>query len=148
MSLLWCTTSLVSCWTLNIGLYFLVFCLFRLYMYVLFVTNPALAAESNKPLLNRTLSGLKMSDDIYNFVIQVIYVCPPHSLMSSRNVRQETIETVRSAAEHAGWLTSLHTYRTGSESEPTTHSSTSNVILNGDCRPCKANTAIPNYCMR
>jgi len=49
MSLNECTASR---FLLNYGLYFLVFLLFRLYMYVCtFVTNPAVAARSNKPLL-------------------------------------------------------------------------------------------------
>jgi len=53
MSLLWCTTSLVSCWTLNtLDYIFLFFWLSRLYVCVcvLFVTNPAAAAKSNKPV--------------------------------------------------------------------------------------------------
>ena len=44
----------ISCVLLNIELWSIFSCfdwLFRLNIYVLFVTNPALAAESNKPLL-------------------------------------------------------------------------------------------------
>ena len=45
----------ISCVLLNTGLYFLVFFLCRLYMYVPYIlclSNPAVAAKSNKPLLS------------------------------------------------------------------------------------------------
>ena len=54
--LLWCTTILLL---LNIGLYFLVFSSICS-MYVLCVSNPAVAAKSNKPLLHMFIGSVAL----------------------------------------------------------------------------------------
>ena len=64
--LLWFPTILLL---LNIGLYFLMLCTCS--MYVLCVSNPAVAAKSNKPLLSRST----LSVSIFNCII----VCPKAS---------------------------------------------------------------------